>query len=87
MITAQTFELLGWKAYFSDYLDNDYKYFTKDNWIATCDYYNSSYDSYVVKRIEKNLQTKDAPDFIVCFRGSLYSEKELISVLDLINRK
>lgn len=87
MITAQTFERLGWKAYFSDYLDNDFKYFIKDNWIITCDYYTSSYDSYVVKIIEKKIETPTSPNFIICFRGTLYSEKELINVLDLINRK
>ena len=87
MITTQTFELLGWKAYFSDYLDNDYKYFNKGNWLVTCDYYTSSYDSYVVKLIEKAPETNTRESYATYFRGTLYSEKELINVLDLINRK
>ena len=87
MITTQTFELLGWKPYYSDYLDNDFKYFTKDNWLVTCDYYTSSYDSYVVKMIEKAPETNTRESYATYFRGTLYSEKELINVLDLINRK
>ena len=87
MITQQTFERLGWKTYFSDYLDNDYKYFNKENWMITCDYYTSSYDSYVVKMIEKAPETNTRESYATYFRGTLYSEKELINVLDLINRK
>lgn len=87
MITQQTFERLGWKPYFSDYLDNDFKYFIKDNWMITCDYYTSSTFSYVVKMIEKAPEANSKDSYAVYFRGSIYSEKELINVLDLINRK
>ena len=87
MITQQTFERLGFRVYYSDYLDNDYKYFNKGNWLVTCDYYTSSYDSYVVKLIEKAPEANSRESYATYFRGTLYSEKELINVLDLINRK
>ena len=86
MITTQTFELLGWKPYYSDYLDNDFKYFTKDNWIVNCEY-TTKFNGYLVKMIEKAPESNTRESYAVYFRGSIYSEKELINVLDLINRK